>query len=128
MPTRKPGRGFLKLFSSHTTSTLTVPPYLPARLRQWVPTSSWSDQGPEAATADPTSDNAPSNLSSSREKLIELDVGDRLRICGIEPGGLIEPQSTDRLRRSWYPNWYPKLPETGRVSGVLQRTTDPLTP
>ena len=74
--------------------------------------------------------------------LIELEgtarsvVGDRLRICGIEPGGLIESQvgdavewaDTDRLRRSWDPNRDPKLPETGRISGVLERTIDPLTP
>ena len=67
-------------------------------------------------------------LLSVGQGLIELDVGNRLRICGIEPGGPIETQSTDRLRRSWDPNWDPKLPETGRILGELERTTDPLTP
>ena len=28
----------------------------------------------------------------------------------------------------WYPNWDPKLPEPGRISTTLERTTDPLTP
>ena len=45
----------------------------------------------------PNMDNAPKSLYKG---------GDR----GIEPGGLIEGQSTDRLIRSWDP----KLPETGR--------------
>ena len=35
---------------------------------------------------------------------------------------------TDRLRRSWDPNWDPKLPETGEISAAVKRTTDPLTP
>ena len=28
----------------------------------------------------------------------------------------------------WYPNWYPKLPETRRILRELNGTTDPLTP
>ena len=28
----------------------------------------------------------------------------------------------------WDPNWDPKLPETGRISGELERAVDPLTP
>ena len=27
----------------------------------------------------------------------------------------VEWADTDRLTRSWDPNWYPKLPETGRI-------------
>ena len=37
-------------------------------------------------------DTAVGRLLSVGQGLIELDVWDRLRICGIEPGGLIEPQ------------------------------------
>ena len=40
----------------------------------------------------------------------------------------VEWADTDRLRRSWDPNRYPKLPETGRISADLERTIDPLTP
>ncbi len=54
-------------------------------------------------------------LLSVGQGLIERDVGNRLGICGIEPGGLIEPQSLDRLKRSWDPNRDPKLPETGGI-------------
>ena len=35
---------------------------------------------------------------------------------------------SDRDRLIWGPNWDPKLPETGRISGALERTIDPLTP
>ena len=69
--------------------------------------------------------------------LLVLDAQDEAQAAGgIERAGPSGPSGgtplewadTDRLRLSWDPNRDPKLPETGRVSTTVERTTDPLAP